>query len=78
MSAAPEALQEFDVERPEESLLTRLWENFKGGNLGSAPVIFGLFLDHGHPRAVFIFIAACALVAVATVSFMFAGRRTAI
>src|SRR5882672_9471309 len=42
MSAAPEALQEFDVERPEESLGTRLWENFKGGNLGSTPVIVGL------------------------------------
>jgi MFS family permease len=43
-----------------------------------SPVIFGLFLDHGHPQAVFIFIAVCALVAVATVSFMFAGRRTAV
>ena len=27
---------------PEESLGTRLWEDFKGGNLGSAPVIVGL------------------------------------
>jgi MFS family permease len=42
-----------------------------------APVIFGLFLDNGHPRAVFLFIAACALVAVATVSFGMAGRRAA-
>jgi MFS family permease len=42
-----------------------------------APVIFGLFLDHGHPRAVFIFIAACALVAVGTVSFQASGRRAA-
>jgi MFS transporter, FSR family, fosmidomycin resistance protein len=41
-----------------------------------APVIFGQFLDHGHPRAVFIFIAACALVAVATVTFGMSGRRT--
>jgi D-xylose transport system permease protein len=32
----------FDTARPEETLGTRLWENFKGGNLGSAPVIFGL------------------------------------
>ncbi len=32
-----------------------------------SPVIFGQFLDHGHPRAVFLFIAACALAAVATV-----------
>jgi D-xylose transport system permease protein len=35
-------VQEFDVANPDESLATRLWENFKGGNLGSAPVIFGL------------------------------------
>jgi D-xylose transport system permease protein len=35
-------VQEFDVAHPDESLLTSLWENFKGGNLGSAPVIFGL------------------------------------
>jgi FSR family fosmidomycin resistance protein-like MFS transporter len=42
-----------------------------------APLIFGLFLDHGHPRAVFLFIAACALVAVATVLLGTSGRRTA-
>ena len=41
-----------------------------------APVIFGQLLDHGHPRAVFLFIAACALVAVATVAFGMSGRRT--
>jgi D-xylose transport system permease protein len=32
----------FDTAHPEENLRTQLWENFKGGNLGSAPVIFGL------------------------------------
>jgi D-xylose transport system permease protein len=32
----------FDVAEPEESLGTRIWENFKGGNLGSLPVIVGL------------------------------------
>jgi D-xylose transport system permease protein len=32
----------FDTAHPDESLRTSLWENFKGGNLGSAPVIFGL------------------------------------
>ena len=30
------------AEPPHESLKTRLWEDFKGGNLGSAPVIVGL------------------------------------
>jgi len=34
-------------------------------------------LDHGYPRGVFLFIAACALVAVATVVFGIRGRRTA-
>jgi MFS transporter, FSR family, fosmidomycin resistance protein len=38
-----------------------------------SPVIFGQFLDHGHPRAVFLFVAACALAAVATV--VFGSRR---
>jgi FSR family fosmidomycin resistance protein-like MFS transporter len=41
-----------------------------------APVIFGQLLDRGHPRAVFLYIAACALVAVATVAFGMSGRRT--
>jgi hypothetical protein len=38
-------------------------------------VIFGQFLDHGHPRAVFLFIAACALLAVVTVVLGMSGRR---
>jgi len=40
-----------------------------------APVIFGQFLDHGQPRLVFFYTAACAVVAVATVVFGMAGRR---
>jgi MFS transporter, FSR family, fosmidomycin resistance protein len=40
-----------------------------------SPLIFGQFLDHGHPRAVFLFIAACALVAVLTVVLGMSGRR---
>src|SRR5258708_21626036 len=42
VSAPAKAVQEFDVAHPEESLLTSLWENFKGGTLGRASVIFGL------------------------------------
>jgi MFS family permease len=42
-----------------------------------APLIFAQFLDHGHPRAVFLYVSACALVAVATVAFGMSGRRTA-
>jgi MFS transporter, FSR family, fosmidomycin resistance protein len=40
-----------------------------------APLIFGQLLDHGHPRAVFLYIAACALLAIATVTFGMSGRR---
>jgi sugar phosphate permease len=42
-----------------------------------APLIFAQLLDHGHPRAVFLYIAACAIVAIATVAFGMSGRRTA-
>ena len=42
-----------------------------------APLIFAQFLDHGHPRAVFLYIAGCALVAVATIALGMSGRRTA-
>ncbi|HEY8724530.1 MAG TPA: hypothetical protein VIL92_11810 [Gaiellaceae bacterium] len=40
-SSAPEIAPPTPVE-PIETLGTRLWENIKGGNLGSAPVIVGL------------------------------------
>ena len=39
-----DAAPAFEVAEPEESFGTRLWENFKGGNLGSAPVIVGLIV----------------------------------
>jgi MFS transporter, FSR family, fosmidomycin resistance protein len=42
-----------------------------------APLIFAQFLDHGYPRAVFLYVAACALVAIGTVTFGMSGRRTA-
>jgi D-xylose transport system permease protein len=41
-AAATDVAPAFDVAEPEESFGTRLWENFKGGNLGSLPVIVGL------------------------------------
>jgi MFS transporter, FSR family, fosmidomycin resistance protein len=40
-----------------------------------SPLIFGQFLDHGAPRAMFLFIAACAVVAVGTVGFGMSSRR---
>jgi D-xylose transport system permease protein len=42
VTSEAEAAPAFDVAPPEESLGTRVWENFKGGNLGSLPVIVGL------------------------------------
>ncbi len=42
-----------------------------------APLIFAQMLDHGHPRAVFLYIAGCAILAIATVAFGMSGRRPA-
>ncbi len=42
-----------------------------------APMIFGQFLDHGEPQLVFLFVAVCAVAAVATVVFGTARRRAA-
>jgi MFS transporter, FSR family, fosmidomycin resistance protein len=41
-----------------------------GFNIGGiiAPLIFGAIMDHGSPRLVFILVAACSLVAIATVA----------
>ncbi len=47
-----------------------------GFNIGGivSPLIFGQLMDHGHPRAIFFVIAACALLAIATVAL---GRVSA-
>jgi MFS transporter, FSR family, fosmidomycin resistance protein len=42
-----------------------------------APIIFGQLLDHGYPQGLFLYIAGCALLAIATVAFGMSGRRTA-
>ncbi|HEY6256384.1 MAG TPA: MFS transporter [Xanthobacteraceae bacterium] len=41
-----------------------------GFNIGGivAPLIFGQLLDHGYPRAIFLCVAGCALVSIATVA----------
>ncbi len=48
-----------------------------GFNIGSmiAPTIYGMMLDHGSPRSVFLFSAACSIVCIATVLFGFGGRK---
>jgi MFS transporter, FSR family, fosmidomycin resistance protein len=42
-----------------------------GFNIGSmfAPMIYGLMMDHGEPRAVFMFSAACSILCIGTVIF---------
>src|SRR6476469_229168 len=42
-----------------------------------APLIFAQLLDHGHPRALLLYIAGCAILAIATVAFGMSGRRPA-
>jgi MFS transporter, FSR family, fosmidomycin resistance protein len=34
-----------------------------------SPVIYGQFMDHGYPRAIFFFAGTCALLSIATVAF---------
>ena len=48
-----------------------------GFNIGSmiAPTIYGMLMDHGEPRAVFLFSAACSILCIGTVVFGFSGRQ---
>jgi MFS transporter, FSR family, fosmidomycin resistance protein len=48
-----------------------------GFNIGAmiAPTIYGMLMDHGEPRAVFLFSAACSIVCIGTVVFGFSGRE---
>jgi MFS family permease len=42
-----------------------------------SPTIFGQLLDHGHPRAIFLFMAVCALLSIATVFVNTSRKRAA-
>jgi MFS transporter, FSR family, fosmidomycin resistance protein len=48
-----------------------------GFNIGAmiAPPIYGMLMDHGMPRAVFFFSAACSILCITTVVFGFSGRE---
>jgi len=48
-----------------------------GFNIGAsiAPIVYGMLMDHGEPRAVFLLSAAVSLICVSTVTFGFSGRR---
>jgi MFS family permease len=49
-----------------------------GFNIGAsiAPVMYGMLMDHGHPRAIFLVSAAVSLLCVSTVTVGFSGRKT--
>jgi MFS transporter, FSR family, fosmidomycin resistance protein len=49
-----------------------------GFNIGAsiAPIVYGMLMDHGQPRAVFLLSAAVSLLCVSTVTFGFSGRQT--
>jgi MFS transporter, FSR family, fosmidomycin resistance protein len=49
-----------------------------GFNIGAsiAPLAYGMLMDNGEPRAVFLLSAAVSLLCVSTVTFGFAGRKT--
>jgi FSR family fosmidomycin resistance protein-like MFS transporter len=49
-----------------------------GFNIGAsiAPIMYGMLMDHGQPRAVFLLSAAVSLLCVSTVTFGFSGRET--
>jgi MFS transporter, FSR family, fosmidomycin resistance protein len=48
-----------------------------GFNIGAmiAPTIYGMMMDHGAPRALFLFSAACSILCIGTVIFGFSGRE---
>jgi MFS transporter, FSR family, fosmidomycin resistance protein len=48
-----------------------------GFNIGSsiAPIVYGMLMDHGQPRAIFLLSAAVCIVCIATVTFGLSGRE---
>src|SRR5437588_3130004 len=48
-----------------------------GFNIGAsiAPIIYGMLMDHGQPRGIFLLSAAVSLICVSTVIFGFSGRE---
>jgi MFS transporter, FSR family, fosmidomycin resistance protein len=49
-----------------------------GFNIGAsvAPLVYGMLMDHGQPRMVFLLSATVSLICVSTVTFGFSGRQT--
>ena len=47
-----------------------------GFNIGSmiAPMVYGMFMDHGQPRTLFLFSAACSILSITTVVFSVSRR----
>jgi MFS family permease len=49
-----------------------------GFNIGAsiAPIVYGMLMDNGQPRSVFLLSAAVSIICVSTVTFGFSGRKT--
>jgi len=49
-----------------------------GFNIGSsiAPIVYGMLMDRGQPRSVFMLSAAVSIICISTVTFGFSGRKT--
>jgi FSR family fosmidomycin resistance protein-like MFS transporter len=49
-----------------------------GFNIGAsiAPIVYGMLMDNGQPRAVFMLSAAVSIICISTVTFGFSGRKT--
>jgi MFS transporter, FSR family, fosmidomycin resistance protein len=49
-----------------------------GFNIGAsiAPIVYGMLMDSGQPRSVFLLSAAVSIICVSTVTFGFSGRKT--
>ena len=50
-----------------------------GFNIGAsiAPIVYGMLMDHGQPRMVFLLSAAVSILCVSTVTFGFSAARRA-
>ena len=48
-----------------------------GFNIGAsiAPIIYGMLMDHGQPRAVFLLSAAVSIICISTVTFGLSNRE---
>jgi hypothetical protein len=48
-----------------------------GFNIGASisPILYGMFMDHGAPRAIFMFSTAVSIICISTVTFGMSHRE---